>query len=195
MTDQLAVLAPFGISLALGALMGIEMFARVILEVAVVHRPLLAFVAAPVGVAMVAGVGGAGLLYLRARASEPPPNVPYRNPFSLGSAFKFGVLFVAILFVVKLAQLQFPAAGVLVAAALAGTVDVDAMTLTMANLASEGEVAPATAAWAICITVASNTVVNAGMAATLGAPALKRALIPIVLATLGAGAAVLVFAR
>lgn len=164
------------------------MFVRVLVAVAVVDRAVLGLLFPAVGGALVAGVGGAGLVWWRSRGEQVAPGVAHANPFSLSAAFKFGALFTVILFVAKFAQLRFADAGVLAAAALAGTVDVDAMTLSLADLASKGELPARTAALGIGVTLASNTVVKAGIAASIGAPALRRALLPIVAATLAAGA-------
>ena len=75
-----------------------------------------------------------------------------RNPFSLTAAIRFGALFAAVLLVVKLAQRHAPEQGVYVVAALAGSVDVDAITLSMAD-ASRGSDGFAQATAAIVIAV------------------------------------------
>jgi uncharacterized membrane protein (DUF4010 family) len=169
------------------ALAWAAMFVRVLVSVAVANRALVPLVAAPVGAGIVASVAGALFLYLRAGATQTPADVAYRNPFSLMSAAKFALLFVAVLFVARFAQVQFADRGVLAAAALSGLVDVDAMTLTLSRLASNGDIGPDTAARGICLTVASNTITKAVLAAMLGAPALRAALVPVAAATLGAG--------
>ena len=104
--------------------------------------------------------------------------MPLRNPFSLTAAMKFAILFAAVLLLVKLVQLYFPGGGVYVVAALAGLTDVDAITLSMAEFARANDVG--TAATAVVIAALSNTLVKAGMAASLGGPALRR---PILVAT------------
>lgn len=166
---------------------------RVLIEVAVVNPDLVPRLAAPVGAALAASLVAAAILYLRERAvaAVEPEEVHVRNPFSLLSAVKFGALFTAILFVAKFAQVKFASAGVIAAAALSGTVDVDAMTLASARLARTGEMSSATAVAAICVVIASNTLVKAGMAVALGSPALRRTLVPVAGATLAAGGAAL----
>ncbi len=173
------------------ALAWATLFGRVAAEIAVVNPSLLRAVAWPLGAALLAAVAGAGLLYLRERRAKPAAEVPHQNPFSLASGLKFAVLFTAILFVQKFAEVRFGDAGVLVAAAVSGTVDVDAITLATARLAGAGEIAEPTAVRAVCLAIASNTVVKAGMAAALGSAALRRALLPIGALTLGAGAVAL----
>ena len=81
-----------------------------------------------------------------------------------------------------------------VAGALAGLTDVDAIALSMANLAQQNPDSSTAAARTIVIAVISNTMVKCGMAIWLGAPSMRRTMIPItaVLALSGVGAAFLV---
>src|SRR5207247_2197726 len=96
------------------------------------------------------------------------------------SAVRFGAIFTAILLAAKFAQASFHDAGLLVAAAVSGTVEVDAMTLTMAKLAGTGEVSPELAVGGIALAIGSNTLVKAGIASALGSTELRRALLPTV---------------
>ena len=101
------------------------------------------------------------------------------NPFELGPAIKFGILYAVILVISKAAQHYFQDAGLYAAAAVAGLADVDAITLSMAELAgAEGGVAVTTAARAVMLAVLSNTIVKGGIALTVGARALRLALLP-----------------
>jgi uncharacterized membrane protein (DUF4010 family) len=84
------------------------------------------------------------------------------NPFSLGAAIQFGLLFALVMLAVRLAQLHAPAAGVYFVAALAGLADVDAITLSLAGAADQ-PAALAQAAIAITLAVLSNTVVKCGI--------------------------------
>ncbi|HXW09647.1 MAG TPA: DUF4010 domain-containing protein, partial [Steroidobacteraceae bacterium] len=116
--------------------------------------------------------------------------VPLRNPFSLTSAIKFGALFAVVLLVVKIVQAQAPSAGMYVVAAIAGTTDVDAITLSMAQYARTSS--PQVAAHAITIALLSNTVVKAGMVLALGHPSIRKWTILATTAIVGAGVAAIV---
>jgi uncharacterized membrane protein (DUF4010 family) len=154
------------------------MFGRVIVEVAVLNRALLRLVWVPLAAAMAAGLVFCGLYFLVQRTSQDS-DVKLSNPFELGPAIKFGILYAVILVAAKAAQYYFEDAGVYLASILAGLTDVDAITLSMAQLAgTQGGVAPPTAAGAIVLAVISNTVVKGGLALSLGAPTLRRALLP-----------------
>jgi uncharacterized membrane protein (DUF4010 family) len=157
------------------------MYLRVIVEVGVVHLPLLAVVWAPV-----VGVFGTSLayciyLYWRqpSQEQEEPPTV--RNPFRLAPALSFGVLYAVILVVSNGAQSYFGDAGVYVSSLVAGLADVDAITLSMARLHESGDVADGTATRAILIAAAANTVLKAGIVSVVGTRGLRRAVVPGVL--------------
>lgn len=168
------------------------MFLRVVVEVLVVNRTLLPQLVAPFGVMAVVSAGCA--LYLRHRAgrSEQVESVPLRNPFSLAAAAKFAAFFALVLLVVKLVRSYAPDEGVYFVAALAGTTDVDAITLSMAQFARNGAVTVAVNA--ITIATLTNTVVKATMVATLGSPELRKPVLGSAVAILLAGTAALLAA-
>jgi uncharacterized membrane protein (DUF4010 family) len=147
------------------------MFLRVIVEVLVVNRDLLGRVALPFGVMAVAAAATAVVL----RSGAPPDGraggVPLKNPFSLTAAMQFAVFFAIVLLVVKLVQNYAPGRGVYFVAALAGTTDVDAITLSMAQYARTGSAE--LAAQAITLAALTNTVVKTALAATLGSARLR----------------------
>src|SRR5262249_60329126 len=91
------------------------------------------------------------------------------NPFELGAAIRFGLLFGVITFVAKAAQVYLGDAGLYLARAIAGLTDVDAIALSMAQLAHSNPASAESAARTIVIAVASNTLFKAGMVAFLGA--------------------------
>jgi uncharacterized membrane protein (DUF4010 family) len=166
------------------------MFARVIVEVAVVNRALLAQVLVPF-LAMTAVVGAsAGLLYWRNASvkTRAKGELVVTNPFSLTAAAKFAAFFAVVLVVVKLVQQHFPPEGIYVVAALAGLTDVDAITLSMAEFAKGGGEA-SVAVVAIVIAAISNTLVKCGMALAIAGIALARPLLMAAAATLVAGLA------
>jgi uncharacterized membrane protein (DUF4010 family) len=159
-------------------------FVRVLVEVLIVNRALLWPLLPSMAAMTVVSVAFGGLHWYRARSEAAKAReVALENPFSLTSAIKFAAVFAVVLLVVKLVQTRAPATGLYFVAALAGTTDVDAITLSMANYARTGS--PAIAANSITIAVLSNTLVKTGMVLALGSPALRRR-------TLFAAAAILV---
>jgi uncharacterized membrane protein (DUF4010 family) len=166
-------------------------FIRVLVEVLVVNRALLPqLLPGILAMTLVAGAF-AWLHWRRSRDGTEARAVELRNPFSLTSAIKFAALFAVVLLLVKVVQDRAPESGLYVVAALAGTTDVDAITLSMAQYARSGS--PAVAAHAITIAVLSNTVVKTGMVVALGSAALRRSILPAtaVILAVGVGAILL----
>ncbi|MFC2036916.1 MgtC/SapB family protein, partial [Chloroflexota bacterium] len=129
--EQPDLARPFALAITLAWTV---MFGRVVVEVAVLNQELLRQVWIPMAAAM-----GAGLVfcvyYFFAHRSHEESDVKLSNPFELGPAIKFGILYAVVLLVAKVAQYYFHDAGVYVASVVAGLTDVDAITLSMAELA------------------------------------------------------------
>ncbi|MBR9979074.1 MAG: DUF4010 domain-containing protein, partial [Bacteroidetes bacterium] len=152
------------------------MFPRILIEVAVINTSLLGLIWPYVLILTVSGVV-ASLLLLFGRSGKTETDIQLKNPFELKSAIQFGLIFAVILFASKAAELYLGDGGVYLTAALAGLTDVDAITLSMANL-SRTTLSEHTAAVAILIAAVSNTLVKAGMTVVLGAAALRRSTLP-----------------
>lgn len=149
------------------------MFVRVLVIAGLVHAPLGWSLARPMlGLAALSGALAA-LQAGRGRSNrDAATRVVLRNPFSLTSALEFATLFGVVLLGVALMQAYRPGRGVYAIAALAGLTDVDAITLSMAEQARAGDPL-ATAVAAILVAIAANTLVKAGLVATLGTAALR----------------------
>lgn len=164
------------------------MFARVIIEVAVVNPELAPEVWPAITAGGVAGLGAAGYLYLRQREWTQDMEEPsFKNPFRLWPALQFGLLYGVILIVSKAASEYFGDTGVYVSAVASGIADVDAITLSLAELSiGDGAISNATAGNAIALAAATNTIVKGGIVLALGRGKLRRIIVPGVLATVGA---------
>jgi len=125
--------------------------------------------------------------------NQPPANRASvsagENPFELGAAIRFGLLFGVITFAAKAAQIYFGEAGLYLAAAIAGLTDVDAIALSMAQLALRDATSVDAAVRAIVIAMLVNTLVKAVLAAAIGGAAMLRWASATLLAALLAGAA------
>ena len=151
------------------------MFVRVIIEVAVVHAPLVAPLLLPMGAMGLVTLALAAWFAARSRTQTTPAGeVRLRNPFSLSSAAKFALLFAIVLLAVKLVQLYSPGRGYYVVAALAGLADVDPVALSMAALVRDGGADTHTGVAAIVVASLTNTMVKCGMIVVLASPGLRR---------------------
>ncbi len=150
------------------------MVVRVGVLVAITNPSLFSPLLVPLIGALLGAVAG-GLLVSR-KAPERTPDekaVEVKNPFELGSAVRFGVVFAVILLVTKAAKAYLGNQGLYLAATIAGLTDVDALTLSTARNAGS-ELGPATIA--ILLAIAANTTVKSCLAAGIGGKALgKRA--------------------
>ncbi len=170
------------------------MFARIVVVVAAVDRPLLPALVLPLGVMALAGYLVAFLLFRReaSRGGTGDP-VPLHNPFELKRAVQFGLLYGAVLFVARAAQLYFGSRGVYASAVLAGVTDVDAITLSLTEL-HRGGMAAHVAATGITLAAITNTIVKAAMAGVAGGWLLGRRVGASFLVVLAAGGVALLLA-
>jgi uncharacterized membrane protein (DUF4010 family) len=184
-------------ALAVGILVAWSvMFVRVVGEVALVYAPLVARVVPMLATLALAGLAATALLWRASRGTAGRTSLePAQNPLELGGAIRFGLLYALITLGARAAQLYAGNAGLYVAGALAGMTDVDAITLSMANLAASSPESADVAARTIAIAVLSNTAVKCGMVFVLGAPALRKAMIPVAGTLAGAGVAGLLIAN
>lgn len=154
------------------------MFVRILVMVAIINPGLIPVMLWPFGAMLVVNTGFALACYWRSqRASLSHPavvsEVALKNPFSLWSASKFGMLFAVVLLLVGITRQHFSASGMVLVAVLAGTTDVDAITLSMADLAKDAAQVPL-ALQAIIAGTLSNTVVKTGLTVVLGSRGLGR---------------------
>ena len=131
-------------------------------------------------------------------ASDKPGQVKLRNPFELWSALSWGLVLCVVLVAATLAQRYFGAQGLLIAAAISGVTDVDAITLIAAEQARQGTTALDVAALAITIAVVANTIAKGIMAYAGGGRAFGRRVVLVfgiaTALTIAAGLAVLLAA-
>jgi len=161
--------------LALGVLIAwTVMFARVVVLVAAVAPAMAPRMAVAMAGFGLPSLAICGILWRRQDAAHTASTSAGENPFELGQAVRFGLVFAVITFAAKAAQVYLGDAGLYLAGAVAGLTDVDAISLSMAQLARANPTGAGPAAITIVLAVLSNTLFKAGMVVTLGAPALRR---------------------
>ncbi len=129
---------------------------RLLLLLWLVDRNLARSLAVPlIGMAV---VGLAGAWMLARRAGSADVEFPLQNPYSLRPALKFGVFFVAILLVVKLADLWLGDNGILLASGIAGTGSASAVALSVSKLLGQGSLSPLVAAASVILAISTNAI-------------------------------------
>lgn len=108
-------------------------FARVMLEIAVVAPRHFSALASPIAIMMGSSLLPAGWMWLRVRSStaQMPPQ---KNPTELRSALLFAVLYAGVLMGLAAAKLYAGGLGMFAVAAISGLTDLDALTLSTSRL-------------------------------------------------------------
>ena len=157
------------------------MFIRVFFLASVIYPGLGWLLAVPIAIPTLLGIMMALVLWRKAEG-QAEAVVQVKNPMELGRAIEFAVLFAVVLVVARAGHYYFGSAGVYVASALAGLTDVDAITISDARLALDQVLSKNTAAAAILVAGATNTLLKGGVAAVIGGRALRAVVVPIFLA-------------
>lgn len=166
-------------------------FVRVLIEIAVVSPRMLAAAWLPLLVALLLHAAIAAALFLPLRGTreiDPPDPSP---PSELGGAILFGLLYGAVLLGVAAAKEHAGDAGVYAVAALSGLTDMDAITLSTAQLVNGGRLAAETGWRVVLVGAMANLVFKGLLAATLGGRRLARRLAPAFAIALGGSGLVL----
>ncbi|MCI0570626.1 MAG: DUF4010 domain-containing protein, partial [Myxococcaceae bacterium] len=130
----------------------------------------------------------------RASRREGDTAVELRNPFRLKWVLGFALLFAVVQLLAAAATQALGPVGTYGAAALAGLTDVNAITLSVAQLADRGEVSRQVATNSIVLGAAANTVSKAVIAVGLGGWEFASRVVLALLGVLVAGAAGLALA-
>jgi len=182
--DRLA--KPFALAIVVAWTM---MFARILAAVAVINRDLLDALWLPLSATGAAGAAYAAWLHFSDRAS-PETEIQFSNPFEVGPALRFGLLYAVVLLVSRAAQLEFGDRGVLLSALVAGIADVDAITLSLSELSRTSQgLGLAAAASGVMVAAMANTALKGGIVLVTASSSLRRRIWPAVVVVLGCGLA------
>jgi uncharacterized membrane protein (DUF4010 family) len=162
-----------GIPLARGVIAACTVLVPRVLVVSGLLNPAVMIALAP-ALAPTFLVGLAFVLFAWRRDVTPPPEVEEtKSPLRLASALQMALAFQIAMTAIAFARTIFGSAGLFGAAALLGLTDVDALTVSMSSPASQ--LTAATAARALVIGIASNTVLKLLLALSLGRGTYRRA--------------------
>jgi uncharacterized membrane protein (DUF4010 family) len=155
------------------------MLPRVLLLVLATYPPLLPMVGPPVVAMLVSGLLIVFLLQRRSSATEATVERSFEvaHPLKLWTAIKFGLAFAVALVVVEFAQAYLGSPGVYLASVLAGSTDVDAITLSVARLAGNAQLGLRVAGIAVIIAALANTLAKGAIAYFSGSQELRRTVV------------------
>lgn len=161
-TPEVSNLAAFVIMIA-----STIVFGRVLIEVAVVAPDILRDIAPPLAVMMgLMAIISVGLFFFRNGEAEQIPLD--EDPSELRAAIIFGVLYAAVLFAVAAVKEHFGNEALYIVAALSGLTDMDAITLSTAQMINKERLEVDTGWRMILVGALSNLVFKAGAVAVLG---------------------------
>jgi uncharacterized membrane protein (DUF4010 family) len=136
-----------------------------VLAILFVMSPALALAALPPLAAMtLAGLAMSLLISRRQAQPAAGSSVPVGNPFRLAPALKFGAMFTVILLAGKAAAATMGTGAIYWTSVLGGSVDVDAVAVTMCDLVRDGRAPLGVASAAVMLALASNAVLKTGLA-------------------------------
>ncbi|MGE0081600.1 MAG: MgtC/SapB family protein [Thiohalomonadaceae bacterium] len=151
------------------------MFPRILVEVAVVNPALLSRVAPAVLAMTLAAILATGWLWRRGRGDAAAHRVvALPNPFELVPALKFAAVLVLLMLASRAAVEWFGDKGVYGLALLSGAADVDAITLSLSQLARSGLEQDA-AVRGIVFAAISNSIAKATLVTYIGGRPMGRA--------------------
>ena len=155
------------------------LFPRVLVEVFAVNASLLPLISVPIAGMLIAGLAGWAFVWRRTRRSERSDGekIEINNPLKLTAAIGFALVFVIVLLIVRIVAEYAGEFGIYAAGAVAGLADVDAITLSVSDLSSKGQIDLRVAANTILIAVLVNTAFKAGLASVIGGRELRRAIL------------------
>jgi len=161
-------------------------FVRILIEIAVVAPGLLRAAVPAIGFVLLPLAGFTLWAWSRAREDAEHKPAP-GNPSALTTALAFGLLYAVVLVATAAAKDDFGVRGTAVVAALSGLTDVDAMTLSSAQLFRLGHLSAEAATRLVVIAATSNVIFKGLLAAALGGRRLGLSLLtPFGAAILGA---------
>lgn len=168
-------------------------FPRILLEVLVVAPEVLPQIALPLVTVMgLMTVLSAGLYLLPATTEERQVEID-EDPAQLKAAVAFGLLYALVLYAVAAAKEHFGETGLFLVASLSGLTDVDAITLSTAQMIQSSHVSTDTG-WRMILTgIMSNLVFKVVAVAVLGPPRLFFRILVVFGISLAGGGLILAF--
>jgi uncharacterized membrane protein (DUF4010 family) len=154
------------------------MIVRNLVLLAILAPLTLAGAAVPLGLMLLVSLGLARFGAPSKADSEVAPHLDLESPFSLRSALKFGLIFLALQIVGTLAQTWLGQVGFYAVSLVGGFVSSASAVASAASLAEHGRVVPLTAGIGAVLASLASALVNLPLVARVGDdPALTRRLL------------------
>ena len=133
-------------------------------------------------------------LFVWGTRKRQPADLPtHGNPSSLKSAMLFGLLYAIVIFAVAAAKESFGTGGLYIVAAISGLTDMDAITLSNAQLTKAGRLTYDTGWRLIIVASLANLAFKAGTVALLGNATLLKKIVRLYGIAFAAGVGLIAF--
>ncbi len=183
--------------LAIGIVIAsVTLLPRVVIEVGIVNPALASELIPVLGGMLLVGFGGALLWWrygIRPQNKGMDVEPVLKNPLELTAALRFGLLLVSIMLFARAIQYMAGDAGIYALAAISGLADVDALSLSLAKMAADAQMAPSVATEAIVLAILVNTMVKTALAYVIGGKALGLSVASVLLPTVAVGGVLTLF--
>ncbi len=185
--------------LAIGIVIAsVTLLPRVVIEVGIVNPALASELIPVLGGMLLVGFGGAMLWWrygIRLQNKDMDVEPVLKNPLELTAALRFGLLLVSIMVFARAIQHVAGDAGIYALAAISGLADVDALSLSLAKMAADAQVASSVATEAIVLAILVNTMVKTALAYMIGGKALGLRVASVLLPAVAVGGVFILFWR
>ncbi|RRS32407.1 MAG: hypothetical protein P794_01250 [Epsilonproteobacteria bacterium (ex Lamellibrachia satsuma)] len=163
------------------------MYVRVLFEAFVINQKVALVLLLPYAAASVSGLVFVYILYKYSKTAtfNLEETDVAKNPLQLSEAIKFGILFGVIYGAISIVQNHYGNIGVYIISTLSGITDVDAITLSLSELATDQKLTLQTSATGIVIASATNSLVKLGIVFWMGGKAIGWKLTLFFILTLG----------
>ena len=135
-------------------------FPRLLVLIWIVFPDLGVAMSIPLMGMFITGLMGAWLIGRKGDWKSEELNVTLKNPYSFLPALKFAALFVVVLFVAKVALIQFGSRGIYWASSFSGLADASAISISLASMVKAQSISIPVASWSILIAVTCNAIVK-----------------------------------
>ena len=158
---------------------GAVVYLRVLVEIGIISLAMLRRAILPLALMLVLTTLVAVLRALRHRLDDDTEPAEQGNPTELKAALLFGLVYAVVVVAVAWAKARFGSAGLYAVAALSGLVDLEAITLSSAQLVRGGQLV-ADVAWRLVLLASlANLVFKAAIVAAWGGRSLFRRIAPL----------------
>lgn len=166
-------------------------FVRVLIEVSIVAPKHMPVVAPPILTILgVIALISIGLFFATRRQTHEPVPDP-QNPAQFKTALIFAVLYAVVLMLIAFAKDALGSEGLYAVSILSGLTDMDAITLSLANMMNDGRMLPEQG-WKLILTAGlANLLFKMGMVVGMGNRQLLCIVVPVFVGVIAAGVVIL----